>query len=259
MRWTLLRLSFCSTACYISFSHITPGDVTLGIYTDSFCTVESEYSFEDYQAVYANSLTASGSSYAFDTFNANMDVYKTCQPCRAYNLQQTYKYGWSNRRDLYENNDGQGSSERNKYNCYDDADYLNCNQCYKFETHSDMAVASSTDLKQADEQGTILLINYKGTWYGNGTVGDAVNQGDISRSSSGSGYSSGWASNIESSSRYYQSSSSSGSVAYSAAGAISFLLLAFGMVKAYKRLTTRCVELVSEGGSRTPRPLIELS
>ena len=101
------------------------GDVTLGVYTDSSCLEEAEYSFDDYQNANDGSLTASGSYGAFDTFNANMDVYKTCQPCRAYNREKTYG------RQLTEYNDGQGDYESNNYNCFDDADYLNCNQCYK--------------------------------------------------------------------------------------------------------------------------------
>ena len=47
-----------------------------------------------------------------------------------------------------------------------------CNQCYKFETHTDMEAASASDLEAASEQGTLLAIEYDGTWYGNGTVGD---------------------------------------------------------------------------------------
>ena len=101
------------------------GDVTLGVYTDSSCLEESQYSFADYQNVYGGSLTASGSYGAFNAFNANMNVYKTCQPCRAYNREKTYG------RQLTEYNDGQGGYESNNYNCFDDADYLNCNQCYK--------------------------------------------------------------------------------------------------------------------------------
>ena len=47
-----------------------------------------------------------------------------------------------------------------------------CNQCYKFETHTDMEAASASDLEAASEQGTLLAIEYDGTWYGNGTAGD---------------------------------------------------------------------------------------
>ena len=39
-----------------------------------------------------------------------------------------------------------------------------CNQCYKFETQSDMEVASASDLEEASVQGTILAIEYGGPW-----------------------------------------------------------------------------------------------
>ena len=48
-----------------------------------------------------------------------------------------------------------------------------CNQCYKFETHTDMAVASAANLATASAQGTILLIKYGGAWYGKGEVGSS--------------------------------------------------------------------------------------
>ena len=48
-----------------------------------------------------------------------------------------------------------------------------CNQCYKFETHTDMVVASAADLATASAQGTILLIKYGGAWYGKGEVGSS--------------------------------------------------------------------------------------
>lgn len=132
----------------------------------------------------------------------------------------------------------------------------------QFETHSDMAVASRSDLQEADAQGTILLVNYRGVWYGNGTVGDAENLGNVDSSSAAyrsgyeAGYAAGWAKRIESSSRYYQMSDET--MTYSAAGAASALLCGFGLVKAYKRVTGRRVALASEEGSRSPRPLIEI-
>ena len=97
--------------------------MTLGVYSDSSCLVESEFSFEDYQQSYASSLTSTASSGAFDTWNDNMDSYKVCQPCRAYNREQIYQSNWDQHRSLTEYYDGQGGYELNNYNCYDDAHY----------------------------------------------------------------------------------------------------------------------------------------
>lgn len=162
---------------YVAMKPQEGGDMTLGVYTDSTCSTEAGYTYEDYQSYAASSLTATASSGAFDTWNAGMDAYKVCQPCRAYNREETECSGDhcdDRRRRLGEEEDGQGDEEQNGFNCYDDADYRNCNQCYKFETHTDMEEASSTDLSLADSQGTILLIEYEDVWYGSGLVGDVA-------------------------------------------------------------------------------------
>ena len=250
-----------SNSYYIAIKPQSEGDITLGVYSDSDCLVESGYSFQDYQSAYASSLTATGSSDAFDTWNANMDSYKVCQPCRAYNRQAVYKSGWNNYRGLTETNDGQGGNEKNNYNCYDDADYQNCNQCYKFETHSDMARASASDLQAASDQGTILLIQYGGKWYGNGTIGDA---GDTNSTKSSSSYGSGrWSSHSSySSSRsktqyygtYYRSTgpdANSSVVTHSIAGGAALLLCGFAIVKAYRKINERRIELPSDEGSKS--------
>jgi hypothetical protein len=73
----------------------------------------------------------------------------------------------------------------------------------KFETHTDMSVASTSDLATASSKGTIMAIQYlDGTWYGSGTIGptpspaqseatDEAYSSASSSSSSSSSYSSG--------------------------------------------------------------------
>lgn len=112
---------------YVDMKPQSKGDMTLGVYKDSGCTKESTYNYEDYQSYASSSLTASGASGAFDTWNSGMDAYKTCQPCRAYNTEETEvddDWEWDRKqRGLKEENDGQGDEEKNGYNCYDDAGY----------------------------------------------------------------------------------------------------------------------------------------
>ncbi|KAL7531630.1 hypothetical protein ACHAWF_003857 [Thalassiosira exigua] len=183
---------------YIDMKPQEGGDMTLGVYTDSSCINEADLTYEDYQSYASSYLTSSASSGAFDTWNSGMDYYKICQPCRAYNREATEYAGSGDgdwQRQLGEQNDGQGDEEQNGFNCYDDAGYQNCNQCYKFETHSDMAQASSKDLSEASSQGTILRINYNGVWYGSGHAGDV--------GSSSSGYGSSYSSSSSSSSGSY--------------------------------------------------------
>ncbi len=117
---------FSSGTYYVDMKPQSEGDMTLGVYTDSSCTKESSYTYEDYQSSASSSLTASASSGAFDSWNSGMDAYKVCQPCRAYNREETQDDGDNNRgrgRTLGEEDDGQGDEEQNGYNCYDDAGY----------------------------------------------------------------------------------------------------------------------------------------
>jgi hypothetical protein len=78
--------------------------------------------------------------YAIDTWNEYMNVYKVCQPCRAYNLNVNF-YSMGDEEDgshsgsrdnlrerFLEENDGQGDPEQWGYDCYDSAGYTNCNQ-----------------------------------------------------------------------------------------------------------------------------------
>jgi hypothetical protein len=107
--------------------------------------------------------------------------------------------------------------------------------------HSNMTKASATDLKTAHVQGTILTIEYKGVWYGNGTVGDATKSNKSSsrtnkKVSFSSEYYYGWADDMEAQWAAY-------GMSHSAAGAASVLVCGFALAKAYKRIRRHSVEL----------------
>lgn len=76
---------------------------------------------------------------ALDQWNEYMNIYKICQPCRAYSLNvdldgdshsgsRSQDENENRMRFLGEDNDGEGEEEKSGYNCYDDAGYTNCNQ-----------------------------------------------------------------------------------------------------------------------------------
>ena len=98
-----------------------------------------------------------------------MSNFKTCQPCKAYNLmwdqQNQNKHERKGR--VLGNNDGDGE-EQARYNCYDEAGYTNVNQCYKFQTKTSLAIAEPEDFEMASEQGSTLLIKAYGKVYGEG-------------------------------------------------------------------------------------------
>jgi hypothetical protein len=89
------------------------------------------------------------------TMRLTLRPYKVCQPCHAYSLTRTKSSSNNNNKNNQGGNNGEGSAEQWGFNCYDDAGYRNCHQCYKFVTQTEMAVASKTDLQAASQQGTI--------------------------------------------------------------------------------------------------------
>ena len=182
------------------------GNFTYGIYTDEACTKPSDdmtwneyiiklYAQDDYNYGYE---LANQQEQATHRWNALMNEYKICQPCRAYNRivmgddndnnnddgddddgeydgeadgDDDYYYVYEGYDDDFVGDDGGGNSEQWGYNCYDDAGYTNCNQCYKFESKTDLEIATTQDLERASAQGTILSIEVGGVQYGEGKIG----------------------------------------------------------------------------------------
>merc|ERR1719382_784386 len=222
-------------AIYIGFKPLEGGDLDLAGYRDGNCTMElSSYSVDDY----VNSSTGLSWSDTLLQWNYMMDAYKVCQPCRAYSKSYNVQDSW--RRNLVEYYDGQGSEEINGFNCYDDAGYRNCNQCFKFETHTDMEVASSDDLTLATKQGTILSIDVNGTSYGGRstyTIYSTSSYGDNSSSTTYSTSSYGGSS----SNTTYSKSDSDVNTYYSSMGAMALVVMVIGSILASYRHKRRVI------------------
>ncbi|KAL9190458.1 hypothetical protein ACHAXT_007669, partial [Thalassiosira profunda] len=176
---------------YIHVHPLPEGNMTLAIYDDHKCTSVSPYvDLTTYiETVYYNyyysydkgSHVAAAYQTAIALWNEKMAVFKTCQPCRAYNLFS--ENGDSNSRDHRrlgsgDDNDGDGE-EQERYNCYDDAGYTNVNQCYKFETKTSLEVAEPDDLRLASSQGSILRIKAYGKTYGKGGYSSPMSAGRL--------------------------------------------------------------------------------
>jgi hypothetical protein len=175
---------------YAAVQPLKRGDMTMGLYTDSAClepkstTGKNAVRYGDYLAqanagVYdddtAYTAVVSEWQSSVDRWNDLLSDYKVCQPCRAFSMTKSSNSGNNNNKNNnnnnnnYGNNEGEGSQEQWGFNCYDDAGYRNCNQCYKFATKTDMQEASVDDLAEATRQGTILAIQYTdGVTYGAG-------------------------------------------------------------------------------------------
>jgi len=170
---------------YMDLRPQSEGNIGVGIYSDDLCVTPSSYTFSDYILMYYSYYGYQDKAYqvieTWETtlaeWNQYMNVYKVCQSCRAYdvneeddndNSQSGSQDNRGNRNRWLEENDGEGKEEPNGYNCYDAAGYTNCNQCYKFETKTDMEPVNRFDLEIASAQRTILEIKVNGTWYGQG-------------------------------------------------------------------------------------------
>ncbi|KAL3936388.1 MAG: hypothetical protein SGARI_002576, partial [Bacillariaceae sp.] len=156
------------------------GKITDGLYWDEDCTQKASMTFADYIVLfYASYYYDEDTGYEvaqqwksnMARWNSLMKDFGLCQPCRAYTRHINYDGDGSNDHRhgrLLGDDDGEGSDEKWGYNCYDDAGYENVDQCYKFETQTDMEPATTEDLQRASAQGTILSIKVDGKTYGKG-------------------------------------------------------------------------------------------
>jgi hypothetical protein len=102
------------------------GGMSIGLYTDTSCIVEYEsdtISTEDVVASMGDGGEGSISSLVEDLaqWNDAFDVYKQCQPCKAYDLTSIVA-GSGYEREREANDDDGG------FDCYDSAGYDNVNQ-----------------------------------------------------------------------------------------------------------------------------------
>lgn len=67
--------------------------------------------------------------YSFEMWNKYMNMYKICQPCKAYSLNKSNQSSQNGEGQEYLESDGEGDEEEQwGYNCYHAAGYMNCNQ-----------------------------------------------------------------------------------------------------------------------------------
>ena len=187
---------------YFDFKPTYNGNMTYGLYTDQICKTEYTGSNYNVESVAKNMGLLYGSY--LQMWNAGLEPYKVCQPCRAYNLQNQYSatgvynsgsnyknyqnknYG-NNNKNGNNNNNKNGNNNNNNNNgnrrldgdydaysdpndgffqCADDAGYTNVNQCMKFRSHADLEAATWEDLVIATEQKGILPVTVGGTTFG---------------------------------------------------------------------------------------------
>jgi hypothetical protein len=183
---------------YIDLKPTYNGNMTYTLYTDYICATEYEGNQYNVESIAAKMGLLYGKY--MEQWNNAMEVFKVCQPCRAYNLQNTKskskssgyysnsKYWSSGNRELSNNNgysansgwyqDDDDSYDPNNgyFRCDDDADYSNVNQCMKFRTHAELEAATWEDLVAATNQGGILQVNVSGIVFGSPFVSKEQDQ-----------------------------------------------------------------------------------
>lgn len=173
---------------YFHTKPLPEGRLTIGLYTDSRCSVDYQGSItiESVLSTYYNNADDDGHSNCekhededddrycastydlanyLDMWHDTFDVYHYCQPCKAYNLGYIPGEDFTDDAREYDGDDAYNPNEGH-FSCYDDADYLNVNQCMKFATKTFMLTASFNDVMLAAQQGTIRNVDVAGTTYG---------------------------------------------------------------------------------------------
>ena len=109
-----------------------------------------------------------------EEWNNAFDVFKYCQPCKAYKLSYN-QFDDSEREHQQDEDDENGGN----YVCNDDAGYTNVNQCMKFATHTNFRTANFRDVLKGAEQGTITTVisHQTNNVYGNTFTTQTVSRG----------------------------------------------------------------------------------
>jgi hypothetical protein len=146
---------------YYDTKPMPEGRIGLGLYIDSRC--KYDYTGDkDIADLLGGDIAELEKSLT--TFNDAFDVYKVCQPCKAYALGYNKDLKDGSRQGGDPNDENGGYT----FDCYDDAGYTNVNQCMKFKTKTEMLAADFRDLMLAHQQGNIVEVEIMGYTYGYG-------------------------------------------------------------------------------------------
>lgn len=157
--------------------------MTYGLYTDARCSID--YKGDEITMQQALLQGDGGDDLLsvnyLEYWNEAMEIYRVCQPCRAYALNEGYG-GQNRRRQLkegliqksrqLEDND----PNNGLFQCDDAAGYTNVNQCMKFRSKTDMYYATADEVMEAAFQGGITTMTFGGRVYGEYRAGHVLVQ-----------------------------------------------------------------------------------
>ncbi|KAL7534200.1 hypothetical protein ACHAWF_004752 [Thalassiosira exigua] len=173
-----------SAYLYYDVKPLSNGRIAMGLYTDTRCITEYPASTEYVEEVLGNVFANAGSQHSgsgdngdydfgsetlsesMDRWDDAFDVWRTCHPCVAHDLENTggnlYTGYDDNYAGAYNDDDyyrrklgGEYSAQGDVFECYDDAGYTNVNQCMKFSAKTVMKTATFRDIAEGNRQGSL--------------------------------------------------------------------------------------------------------
>jgi hypothetical protein len=162
------------TLLYYDTKAIANANMTYGLFTDAKCSMDyhgDEVTMESVLLESEDSHDDSGllSLEYLDQWNEAMEIYKVCQPCRAYSLKNNNKNN-----NNQNNNDDDYDPNNGLFQCSDAAGYTNVNQCMKFRTKTYMSHATLEEVMEAAQQGGITSISVHGRTYGTSDMASSM-------------------------------------------------------------------------------------
>jgi len=159
------------TEIYYDIKPVQGGDIEVGLYKDTQCIKEYTPTGSDDPITVENILgnffadvegSGDDNNYydfsndsleqSMERWNSAFAKFRVCQPCVAYDIQNV------DGTKFYDDDNGQGDM----FDCYDDADYTNVNQCMKFMAKTSMNSATFRDLTLGRYQGTLTATQLNG-------------------------------------------------------------------------------------------------
>ena len=144
---------------YLDLRPTWNGNMTYGLYSDAICKNEYDLPDMNVDTISKNLGLLYGST--LQKWNTGLEAFKVCQPCKAYSLKNTYASS-----NYYGSYSDSSDPNNGYFQCYDDADYTNVNQCMKFRSHAQLEVCTWEDLVSATNQGGILEVKVGDTIFG---------------------------------------------------------------------------------------------
>eukprot|EP00535_Pseudo-nitzschia_heimii_P009854 CAMPEP_0197173388 /NCGR_PEP_ID=MMETSP1423-20130617/344_1 /TAXON_ID=476441 /ORGANISM="Pseudo-nitzschia heimii, Strain UNC1101" /LENGTH=498 /DNA_ID=CAMNT_0042622203 /DNA_START=192 /DNA_END=1688 /DNA_ORIENTATION=- len=167
---------------YYNIKPLRNGRIAVGLYTDSQCLDDYSVTTDELEDIIGNlfvdgdgsesqdenyDFSSDSLSDSLNRWHSAFDVWHTCHPCVAYDIENLdgSKYT-DDDGNYYYNDDGYNNGRRKlggEYNaqgdvfeCYDDAGYTNVNQCMKFSAKTVMKTATFRDLSLGRIQQTLV-------------------------------------------------------------------------------------------------------